>query len=137
MRRRTIAISVATVAATILVAGYGAASAVVYDKLTKVTGDCPPAWEGNDPTSFKLYGYDGGPVPHHEFFDTTEYAMPEPEVVMIPSRDAGIEVSGWYIPAAEPDAPTVIVVHGVPPASETMRSCCPLACSTGTGSRSS
>ena len=113
MRRRTIVISLTTVAATILVAGYGAASAVVYDKLTKVTGDCPPAWADNHPTSFELYGYDGGDVPGRGDFDTTPYFMPEPEVVTIPSRDAGIEVSGWYIPAAESDAPTVIVVHGV------------------------
>ena len=113
MRRRTIAISVEAVAMTIFAVGYGAASAVVYDKLTKVTGDCPPAWAENDPTDFKLYGYDGGPVPDREDFDTSPYFMPEPEVVTIPSRDAGIEVSGWYIPAAEPDTPTVIVVHGV------------------------
>jgi fermentation-respiration switch protein FrsA (DUF1100 family) len=113
VRRRTIVISVATVAVTILVVGYGAASAVVYDMLTKVSGDCPPAWETNDPTNFKLMASDGGPVPGYEDFDTSPYLMPEPEIVTIPSRDAGIEVSGWYIAAANPDAPTIIVVHGV------------------------
>jgi uncharacterized protein len=112
MRRRTIAISIATVTVTIFAIGYGAASAVVYDKLTKVTGDCPPVWANNDPTHFELYGYDGGPVPGREHLDTRPYWMPEPELVTIPSRDAGIDVSGWYIPAAA-DAPTVIVVHGV------------------------
>jgi dipeptidyl aminopeptidase/acylaminoacyl peptidase len=113
VRRRTIGITVAAVIATVAIAGYGAASAVVYDTLTKVSGDCPVAWERNDPTNFELLAHDGGPVDDHEDFDTSPYLMPEPEVVTIPSRDAGIEISGWYVPAASPDAPTVIVVHGL------------------------
>lgn len=113
MRRRTIAAAVGTVVASVAIAGYGAASYVVYDQLTKVTGDCPVAWEANDPTHFELMAHDGGPVVGHERFDTAPYLMPEPEVVTIPSRDPGIDVSGWYIPAAEPDAPTVILVHGL------------------------
>src|SRR4029450_13001357 len=113
MRRRTIGVAVATVVASTAIAGYGDASFVVYDELTKVTGDCPVAWESNDPTGFKLMAHDGAPVLGHEDFDTAPYLMPEPETVTIPSRDPGIEVSGWYIPATERDAPTVIVVHGL------------------------
>lgn len=113
MRTRKIVAGLAAVVATVSVVGYGVASATVYDTLTKVTGDCPPAWESNDPTSFELLAFEGGPVPGHEDFGTKPYAMPEPEAVTIPSRDAGIEVSGWYIRAAAPDAPVVVVVHGV------------------------
>jgi dipeptidyl aminopeptidase/acylaminoacyl peptidase len=31
---------------------------------------------------------------------------------MLPSRDAGITIAGWWLPAATADAPAVIVVHG-------------------------
>jgi uncharacterized protein len=113
MRTRRIGIVAAAAVATVSVIGYGALSAVVYDNLTKVSGDCPPAWQTNDPTSFELLAFEGGPVPGHEGFDTTPYLMPEPEAVTIPSRDAGIEVSGWYLPAEAADAPAVVVVHGV------------------------
>lgn len=113
MRRRRIVIAAVTAVATLAVVGYGAASAVVYDTLTKVSGDCPPAWESNDPTSFELLAFEGGPVEGHADFDTTPYRMPEPETVTIPSRDAGIEISGWYLPAESPEAPAVVLVHGV------------------------
>lgn len=113
MRTRRIAIVVVAAFATVTTVGYGAASAVVYDRLTKVSGDCPPAWESNDPTTFELLAFEGGPVKGHEDFDTTPYRMPEPEAVTIPSRDAGIEISGWYLPADAPDAPAVVIVHGL------------------------
>jgi dipeptidyl aminopeptidase/acylaminoacyl peptidase len=113
VRIRNIATVVVAAVATVSVVGYGAASAMVYDKLTKVSGDCPPSWESNDPTSFKLLAFEGGPVKGHETFDTTPYRMPGPEIVTIPSRDAGIEISGWYVPAADPGAPAVIFVHGL------------------------
>jgi len=112
MRTRRIAIVVVAAVATVTIVGYGAASAVVYDRLAKVSGDCPPAWESNDPTSFELLAFEGGPVNGHEDFDTAPYRMPDPEAVTIPSRDAGIEISGWYLPAEAPDAPAVVVVHG-------------------------
>lgn len=80
---------------------YGVASAMVWDKLTKVAGACPAAWATNDPTHFSEPG-----------FDTTPYLMPAPEDVTIPSRDAGILISGWWVPAGDPAAPAVVVVHG-------------------------
>ena len=93
------------IVAIILVAslpiGYGVASAVVWDKLTKVDGACHAAWATNDPTHFEEAG-----------FDTTPYLMPAPGVVTIPSRDAGIQISGWWVPANDPTAPAVVVVHG-------------------------
>lgn len=113
MRTRRIVVAVAATVITISTLGYVAASALVYDKLAKVSGDCPPAWEANDPTSFELLAFEGGPVKGHETFDTKPYLMPAPEAVTIPSRDAGIQLSGWYIPADSAGAPTVILVHGL------------------------
>lgn len=113
MRTRKVAIIALVAVATAAFAGYGAASAMVYDTLTKVSGDCPSGWASNDPTSFDLLASDGGPVEGHATFDTTPYRMPVPEAVAIPSRDAGIELSGWYLQADEPGAPAVVVVHGV------------------------
>lgn len=103
MRRRR-AIRTAASAVVLVVLAYAAASAYVWNTLTSVTGDCPPSWRANDPTSFE--------VEHRPEFDTTPYALPAPEDVRFPSRDPQIEVSGWWIPAADPDAPAVILVHG-------------------------
>lgn len=98
-------IAFAALLATILgVAAYAAASAFVWDRLTTVAGDCPPAFAGNDPTAFV------GPPPGD--FGTAPYRMPEPEEVLLPSREAGIAVSGWWLPAEAADAPAVVVVHG-------------------------
>jgi dipeptidyl aminopeptidase/acylaminoacyl peptidase len=113
MRKRRVAIVAIGVIAIVLIIGYTFASATVYDALTKVTGDCPVAWQSNEPTRFELLTHEGDPIEGHEDFDTGPYVMPEPEMVTIPSRTPGIEVSGWYIPAARPDAPVVILVHGL------------------------
>jgi dipeptidyl aminopeptidase/acylaminoacyl peptidase len=87
-----------------LVAAYGVATAIVWNSLTTVRGDCPPDWAANDPTGFAVPGYDT--------FDTSPYLMPPPEEVAIPSREATIEASGWWLPAADPGAPAIVVVHG-------------------------
>jgi uncharacterized protein len=113
MRKRRIAIVAIALVALILVAGYAYASSIVYDTLTKVSGDCPTAWQSNDPTHFQVLTHEGTPVEGHAGFDTSPYLMPAPEQVTIHSRTPGIEVSGWWIPAADPRAPAVIAVHGV------------------------
>ena len=100
--RRPFRIALVGVAA-IAVAGYGVASAVVWDRLTKVDGACHAEWLDNDRTGFSFPSVAVSPA---------DYAMPSPEEVAFPSRDAGITISGWWIPAAEPDAPAVVVVHG-------------------------
>lgn len=101
--RRAVKILAVTLVA-VVVFGYGAASAVTWDRLTKVDGDCHAAWAHNDPTFF--------PDPDHPNVDTTRYAMPRPEDVRFPSRDPDITISGWWIPAADPAAPVIVVVHG-------------------------
>lgn len=83
--------------------GYGAASAFVWDKLTRVPGGCHTEWLANDPTRFAY-------EPPVEF-DTTPYRMPAPQDVRFPSRDPAISISGWWIPA-DAGAPAVVVVHG-------------------------
>ena len=104
-RRRTLLLT--TLIAIPLLA-YGAGSVVVWDKLTSVPTQCGGRWTANTPQAFE--------APPDYALDTTPFLMPAPEDVRIPSRDPGIEIAGWWIPAstdetAEP-APTVIVVHG-------------------------
>ena len=89
-------------------AAYGAASAVVWDKLTSVSTECGGRWAQNTPGAFE--------APAEYALDTSPWAMPAPEEVRIPSRDPGIEIAGWWLPAApvagEGPAPAVVVVHG-------------------------
>jgi uncharacterized protein len=92
------------VIAVAAIAAYVAATIIVYDTLTDVSGGCPDRWAANSPTGFTI---DGRPE-----FDTTPYVMPAPQEVSIASRDRGITVSGWWVPAADPQAPAVILVHG-------------------------
>jgi dipeptidyl aminopeptidase/acylaminoacyl peptidase len=98
-------ILLAAVVALLLLAAYAAASVFVYDTLTKVPGDCPAEFASNEPGSFS--------VPSEFTMDPRPWFMPAPEDVRILSRDAGIELAGWWLPSAQADAPAVIVVHGV------------------------
>ena len=81
--------------------GYGAASLIVYEKLTAIPESCAnPA----DPTSFELDG-----------IDTAPYHLPPAVEVTFPARDEGtVTIAGSWFPAGEDlDAPTVILVHGL------------------------
>jgi uncharacterized protein len=44
--------------------------------------------------------------------DLSRYAMPDYQTVRFPSRQPGINIAGWWVPG-EPDAPAVILVHGI------------------------
>jgi hypothetical protein len=98
--RRVVTILVVAFLAIVLV-GYGVASAMVWDQLTRVSGECHAEWADNDPTSFSYPG-----------LDTTPYLMPAPVEVTFPSRDAEVDISGWWVPADDPSAPAVVIVHG-------------------------
>ncbi|MBA2381532.1 MAG: prolyl oligopeptidase family serine peptidase [Chloroflexi bacterium] len=111
MRGRSILIGATAATAGLLFAGYGVGSVLVYEELTSI-GPCPVGWAANSPAAFAILGANGRPLPGHPEFDTEPYWMPAPEDVRIPSRDPGIELSGWYVAAADPAAPTVIVIHG-------------------------
>jgi dipeptidyl aminopeptidase/acylaminoacyl peptidase len=106
--RRVVAIAVATALGVVLLS-YAAASAIVWDRLTKVSGGCPAAIAANAPTGFEVAGVAD--------FDESPYLMPSPEEVSFPSRDPALTIRGWFIragdAAGDPAAPVVILVHGL------------------------
>jgi dipeptidyl aminopeptidase/acylaminoacyl peptidase len=82
-------------------AGYAAASVYVYDRLSSTVALCPGT-PPNDPTSFVVEG-----------IDTAPYVMPPAQSVMFPARgDPAVIIDAWWEPAATPDAPTIVLVHG-------------------------
>ena len=77
----------------------------VYDKLSAIEPGCNEEHAGNTPASFQADRND------HE--DTTPYLMPEYETVTLPSRDPGVQIAAWYVPAGQPaQTPAVVLVHG-------------------------
>jgi dipeptidyl aminopeptidase/acylaminoacyl peptidase len=103
MRRRTLLLAAGTTVA-VGAAAYLAGAAIVYDRLTRVPGGCHESIAANTTSRFT--------VSEPADFDVARYLMPEPEEVSFPSRDPRVTVSGWYVSAAEPDRPVVVVVHG-------------------------
>ncbi len=102
-RRRRIVVAVGLVALVVAVLGYLGAGLVVYDRLSVATASCGGRFEANTPARFE--------VPD---VDTTSYAMPRFESVIIPSRDDGIQLSAWYVPAETfASGPAVVLVHGL------------------------
>jgi fermentation-respiration switch protein FrsA (DUF1100 family) len=101
-------IGIAIALVVLLVVAYFGMGYVIYDKLGNVKGSCDEHL-ANRPDNFAL---------HPEWpagFDVTPYFMTGYEAVKFPSRDPGIEVAGWWIPASPPDpaASTVILVDGL------------------------
>lgn len=60
----------------------------------------------NTPDNFKVQG---GPFVN---FNTTPYQVESYETVHLPSRQAGVELAGWYI-ATEPSTAAVVLIHGL------------------------
>lgn len=85
---------------------YVGASTMLYFRFASVIPQCNGKFGENSPTSFSLedYGKD---------IDVSPYRMPAYEAVNISSRDAGINLSAWYVPVGKPDAPAVMVIHGL------------------------
>jgi dipeptidyl aminopeptidase/acylaminoacyl peptidase len=78
---------------------------VVYDKLSKVTpGGGVDAQ--NTPASFKMT------VDEWPNFNVSPYFIADYEKVRFPSRQAGLNLAGWYIPG-DPGSPVVILTHGL------------------------
>ena len=101
-------IGIAIALVVLLVVAYFGMGYVIYDKLGNVKGSCDEHL-ANRPDNFAL---------HPEWpagFDVTPYFMTGYEAMKFPSRDSGIEVAGWWIPASPPDpaARTVILVDGL------------------------
>jgi fermentation-respiration switch protein FrsA (DUF1100 family) len=101
-RRRWGVRRVAAVLAVILALGYSAASAYVYDQLSRITEVCSGG--RSDPASFRVDGV-----------DTEPYLLPAPQEVSFPARgDTGITIAGsWFAVGDGLDAPTVILSHGL------------------------
>jgi dipeptidyl aminopeptidase/acylaminoacyl peptidase len=99
MRRR---IGLAILATIIIAFGtYLFAGIVIYDKLSIATTACATS-STSTPADFTIGG-----------LDTQPYRVSSWRTVTIPSRDPGISLHGWHLPAAgDRAAPAVIVVHG-------------------------
>jgi fermentation-respiration switch protein FrsA (DUF1100 family) len=94
----------------VLVLGaYAVASWFVYDGVGRAPGACWPEDADNTPSGYVVRdGFD------QAIADANQ--MPEPQEVRFASRDPQIpeaELAGWWVPAADADAPAVVVVHGV------------------------
>ena len=92
MRRKWLIAVILVIVVLIPIGGYLAAGAVVYNTLTRVNPNCNarPDDLDNAPDAFDL----------PNAVDASDYLMPAYETVSIPSREASITVSAWYVPAA-------------------------------------
>jgi uncharacterized protein len=90
------------VLAILAVVAYLLVGVLVYDQLSEIESGCA-AYAANTPAAFSVDGV-----------ATVPYAMPEYETVDLPSRDAGVDIKAWYVPASSGavDAPAVVLVHG-------------------------
>ncbi len=86
-------------------AAYFGIGYVVYRQMATVRGDCDEH-VGNSPDHFMDIGGEDWPP-----FNFSPYYMASYEAVRFPSRQAGLNISGWYV-EGDPDAPAVIFVHG-------------------------
>jgi len=104
--RRTRLIVASVLGLTVLIgAAYLGAAALVYEVAARVAPDCDGQYLGYSPASWS-------PPRWATDFDPEPYFTSAYETVRIPSRDAGIELNGWWLPAVDPVAPAIIVVHG-------------------------
>ncbi len=111
MNRKLIVVGLLVVGGS-LVTGYGVVSAVAYDRMTAIDQPwCASTFGANTPASFT-----GRTVPESDpVMDTAAYRMPTYSLVSFPSRDPGLTIRGWWVPAASADgaaAPAVVMVHG-------------------------
>jgi dipeptidyl aminopeptidase/acylaminoacyl peptidase len=72
-----------------------------YDRLTGVSADCGGGYKDNTPAAFEAG------------IDIAQYSMPRYSEVRFPSRDPGITIDAWWVPGSSPNAPTVILAHGL------------------------
>ncbi|MGA3058101.1 MAG: prolyl oligopeptidase family serine peptidase [Candidatus Limnocylindrales bacterium] len=100
-----LAVAGAVAIVLVLLAGmaYMVGGYIVYDRSTRVAAQCGGRYADNTPASFTA-----------DQLDTAPYLMPSYEAVSFPARgDVHVTVSGWWVPGASADAPTVIQVHGL------------------------
>src|SRR5262245_28136090 len=85
-RRRVLAVLAAMV--VLFAVGYLVVGIFVYDRLSAIRPGCNQTNAANSPATFSLPG-----------IDTAQYAMPDYQPVTLPSRDPGVAISAWYVPA--------------------------------------
>ncbi len=105
MRRHRL-LTLSLIVAALLLIGYLGVSEVLYQQLTVVLPRCDGKFADNTPAQFTA-------APYNAALDTTPYLMPDYESIQIPSRESGIELSAWYVPAPTNHAPTVLITHGL------------------------
>ena len=96
-------IGIAIALVVLLVVAYFGMGYGIYSQLGNVQGSCD-THQANRPDS--IQANDAWPP-----IDLTRYTMSPYETVRFPSREAGIEIAGWWI-ERDPQAPAVLLVHG-------------------------
>lgn len=91
--------------ALVLGSAYLGAAALVYEEASRVAPDCDGHYVGYSPARW-------APPRWATDFDPEPYFTSEYETVRIPSRDPGIDLHAWWLPAEDPAAPAIVVVHG-------------------------
>jgi dipeptidyl aminopeptidase/acylaminoacyl peptidase len=111
-RRRVLSLLAVVLVVTLL--AYGGASWKLFDAISHVDAHCgfdaagAPRFTGYTPASFGSSGLSSQLAAK---VDLTGYEMPDFQNVALDSRD-GLRLAAWWIPAAKPDAPVVIMAHG-------------------------
>jgi uncharacterized protein len=95
--------------------GYAGLSWKLFDLVSRVHPQCATA--DDEPARFTTYtpasfGTAGLPDELAAKVDITAYAMPTFEDITITSPD-GIRLAAWWIPADLPEAPVIVMIHGV------------------------
>lgn len=107
MKRSNLLIAMLIVA-TVAVAGYLGAAAIVYENVSRVGAHCGGRFSENTPASWLA------PSSRPPDFDATPFLVPEYHDVRFPGRDAPIELHAWWLPSSDgADAPAVILIHGL------------------------
>jgi len=96
---------ISAIALLVIVALYVAASYLMYDNLSQVTAGGGENAQ-NIPSSFIMN------IEEWPSFEVAPYFMPDFEVVHFPSRQTGLNLAAWFV-AGEPDAPAIILTHGL------------------------
>jgi dipeptidyl aminopeptidase/acylaminoacyl peptidase len=102
-------------AAILVLVAYAGLSWKLFDLISRVVPHCGTA--DDDRPRFSTYtpasfGTSGLPPDLAANVDTSAYSVPVYQDVEIASRDA-VGLAAWWIPADQPDAPVVVMVHGV------------------------
>ncbi len=80
-------------------------SALVFEEAASVEPDCGGNYVGYSPAEWS-------PPRWASDFDPAPYFTDDYETVWIAVRDEDIELHGWWLPADDPGASAIVVVHG-------------------------